>query len=164
MTGIRIDDEPTNERGCGLSRILRKGGSNSERDAVVAYLTGCGDGPGEGGGARRRPEEAGGGGSGGRAGRALGPARLARRRVVSRGPGGRLGLKDGGAGGEAHQSGGGRGGAQAPRPARRGAGMPWGRGSSGGARRLAPAEVSHYCSGESLKTRAVSQAARSHCP
>ena len=113
----------------------------------LSYLTGGGgaDGPGERGGARRRAEEArGGGGPGGRAGGTLRPARLSWRRstrVTRRGPGG-LSLKDGRAGGETHQSGGGRCGAKAPRPARRrGAGVSWV--SSGGARRLAPSEVSH---------------------
>ena len=113
----------------------------------LSYLTGGGgaDGPGERGGARRRAEEArGGGGPGGRAGGTLRPARLSWRRstrVTRRGPGG-LSLKDWRAGGEAHQSGGGCCGAKAPRPARRrGAGVSWV--SSGGARRLAPSEVSH---------------------
>ena len=111
----------------------------------LSYLTGGGgaDGPGERGGARRRAEEAC-GGPRRRTGGTLRPARLSRRRsarVTRRGPGG-LSLKDGRAGGEAHQSGGGCCGAKAPRPARRrGAGVSGV--SSGGARRLAPSEVSH---------------------
>ena len=136
----------------------------------MSYLTGCGgaDGPGEGGGARRRAQESG-GGAGGRARGALRPARLAvGRRRVSRGPGRGLGLKDGGAGGEAHQSCGGGGGAQPPRPAwmarRRGAGVAGG--SSGG---LAPAEVSHAAENKSCVPGEVTESlgesqAMCHCP
>ena len=120
---------------------FEKRSSNSEK-RLLSYLSGA-DGPGESGGARRRPEETG-GGAGRPAGRALRSPGLARRRVT-RSPGG-LSLKHWRAGGEAHQSGGCCGGAQAPRPARMtrrwSAGVPWR--ATGGARRLAPAGVSHY--------------------
>ena len=119
---------------------FEKRSSNSEK-RLLSYLSGA-DGPGEGGGARRRPEETG-GGARRPAWRALWSPGLARRRVT-RSPGG-LCLKHWRAGGEAHQSGGCCGGAQAPRPARMtrrwSAGVPWR--ATGGARRLAPAEVSH---------------------